>query len=44
MTTALETTPGYGTVSYRLGHIAALRHNGAMIDTGDVLALSLIHI
>lgn len=37
MTTALETTPGHGTVTYRLGHIAALRHNGEMIDTGDVL-------
>ena len=37
MTTALETAPGHGTVTYRLGHIAALRHNGEMIDTGDVL-------
>lgn len=37
MTTALETTAGRGTVSYRLGHIAAVRHNGEMIDTGDVL-------
>lgn len=36
MTTALETT-GHGAVSYRLGHIAAVRHNGEMIDTGDVL-------
>lgn len=41
MTTALETTPGRGTVSYRLGHIAAARHNGAMIDTGDVLSVEV---
>lgn len=41
MTTALDTTPGDGTVSYRLGHIAALRHNGEMIDTGDVLDIEV---
>lgn len=41
MTTALDTTSGDGTVSYRLGHIAALRHNGEMIDTGDVLDIEV---
>lgn len=41
MTTPLDTTPDHGTVSYRIGHIAALRHNGEMIDTGDVLDIEV---
>ena len=41
MTTALETTTVRGTVAYHLGHVAALRHNGEMIDTGDVLDIQV---
>lgn len=35
------TTPDRNTVTYRLGHIAARRHNGELVGTGDVLDIEV---
>lgn len=35
------TSPDRNTVTYRLGHIAARRHNGDLVGTGDVLDIDV---